>query len=298
MVKKIVVATDGEEGLDRLGHCLEALAASGVEQLIWVQALPWQDDAIGLPEDTTPQIEAARSRLRAHLTDHLPVDVVVQIGQPQEVILQAIQRFHPDLLIMGMSPNQLLLEKVFGSTTMTLLPKLTIPLLVIRPQLIAAFTLKELQLRCRGLLRSLLFPCDAEATQQPLLPQLIQICQKDPSHCQSILILHVLDTSSRRLQGIPFEELRQQALLKLTPIQQTLQQALPHTQITIQVEEGSPVQQILKTAASADVTAIALTSQNAGRFWELSIPSVTGELLRRSWHPVLFFPSRAKGSVD
>jgi nucleotide-binding universal stress UspA family protein len=61
-------------------------------------------------------------------------------------------------------------------------------------------------------------------------------------------------------------------------------------QVSTQIAHGEPIQEILKAANELDVSAIACSSDSLGKLIEWSIPSCAGEILRRSWHPVLYFP--------
>jgi nucleotide-binding universal stress UspA family protein len=294
MFKRILIATDGEDGLDRLGKCLGFLRDGGIEHVGFVRAVAWKDDALGIPDETVPEIVAAEAALRnccGSIPTGLVLEMCVQIGKPAEVIQRAIQQFHSDLVIMGTAVRDLLTEKVFGSNTMQLLPKLQIPLLVVRPQLIGAFTLEELQLRCRSLFRYLLVPYGFDESAQQFLGALTKLLLASPDHqCQSLQLLYVVDPSARSSQMSHPQVLQQTYQQDLEGVRQTLIQAAPEVKITTQVRIGTPVQEILRAAAEADVTAIATSSQRAGRFWEWSVPSLTGEILRRSWHPVLFVP--------
>jgi hypothetical protein len=47
---------------------------------------------------------------------------------------------------------------------------------------------------------------------------------------------------------------------------------------------------VLAMAQEHDVSAIAIASSTLGKLIELSSPSFAGEILRRSWHPVVYFP--------
>ncbi len=82
-----------------------------------------------------------------------------------------------------------------------------------------------------------------------------------------------------------------EAAAKLGTIGQELQEELPESiRVTTQVRYGAPVKEILEEAQEIDITAIATSSRNIGRAWEWTVPSVTGDILRRSWHSILFFP--------
>lgn len=294
MFKHLLIATDGEDGLDRLGHCLESLQATGVECVTFVHSIEYNEDIVGTPSRIAIEVEEAEQQLSSRLDpapEGLSMDVFVQCGKPAKIILNAIQLNKPDVLILGMAIRNLLLEKMFGSTTMELLPRLSIPMLVMRPQLVSSFTLAELQLRCRHLFDCILIPYDFSESAQMLVDSVITLANtyaegKKPS----LLLLYVVDPSTRRNQSLDSQALRQKAEQDLQDVQHKLIEANPHLSVMTEVRVGTPVREILMATGDSDMTAIAAASRNAGSFWEWSIPSLTGELLRKSWHPVLFFP--------
>ncbi|MFS8900217.1 universal stress protein [Synechococcus sp. H60.2] len=292
MFKNVLIATDCQDGLQRFGKCLDALHSNGIQRLVFLHSLIWKDDDIGLPEDPTPKIETKKAQFRQLLgtiPEGLEAKVLVQVGQPVDLILKGIQTYSSDLLITGMGIHNLLTEKLFGSTTVELLPRLNIPLLVMRPQLLAVFTLEELRLRSRHLFRSLLVPFDFEEPRRQLLSRLGQLLP-GTSQCQSVTLLYVVDPSARRNQGTPVEVLKRKAEADLAQVVGPLSEQVQPLQVRALVRVGSPLQEILATAAAEDVTAIATASPRVGSFWEWSVRSLTGEILRQSWHPVLFFP--------
>ncbi len=295
MFKNLLVATDRQDGLQRFGKCLEDLHRGGIERIAFVHSIAWQEDSIGIPEDITPEVQAQQAQLQELLSAipaGLEVKALVQVSKPVDLILKGIQQYGSDLVITGMDTHNLLTEKLFGSTTMTLLPKLKIPLLVMRPQLIATFTLEELRLRSRHLFRCILMPFDFEEPRQQLLNHLSRLLPNTP-HCQTVTLLYVIDPSARRNQGTDVEVLKRKAEADLAQVIEPLSERVKPVQLRTLVRVGSPLKEILATAADEDMTAIATASPNVGSFWEWSVRSLTGEILRRSWHPVLFFPRGA-----
>ncbi len=292
MFQNILIATDCQDGLQRFGRCLDALHSNGIQRLAFLHSLIWKDDDIGLPEDPTPKIETKKAQFRQLLgtiPEGLEAKALVQVGKPAELVLKAIQTCGSELLITGSATRNLLTEKLFGSTTMELLPRLTIPVMVMRPQLIAAFTLEELRLRSRHLFRCLLVPFDFEEPRRQLLNRLGQLLP-GTSQCQTVTLLYVVDPGARRNQGTPVEALQRKAEADLAQVIEPLIERVKPVQLRALVRVGSPLQEILATAADEDMTAIATASPRVGSFWEWSVRSLTGEILRQSWHPVLFFP--------
>ena len=106
------------------------------------------------------------------------------------------------------------------------------------------------------------------------------------------MLLAVLDTSSRRYSEEDADEQCRDAEAKLHELGEYFTKQVGHSlSIEYLVRKGSPVKEILTTAQEEDITAIATSSTNIGKIWELTVPSITGEILRRSWHSVSVFPS-------
>ncbi|MEN9220558.1 MAG: universal stress protein [Thermostichales cyanobacterium GMQP_bins_62] len=293
MFRRLVVATDGEDGLERLGSCLSQLQHSGIEQVTFVHATTWTDDGLGIPETTHPQVTQMEQRLWGAIQEPPPgmrVGVKVLFGKPVDVILRGVAETQADLVILAMSMQGFLAEKVFGSTTINLLPRLGIPALIIRPALLGALTLAELRSRCAHLFEYLLLPYDFGANAAKVLEKIASSLEAHPHpSCRHLSLLYVLDTTSRLGQMAASEQFSR-CEQQLQAVAQTYQQRLPGIQITARVRQGSPLTEILREAGATDVTAIALGSRKPGGLMEWSVPSLSGEILRKSWHSILFIP--------
>ena len=293
MFKRLLVATDGEDCLERLGSCLRQLHSIGIEQVTFVHAATWSDDGVGIPASTHPQITEMETRLWTAIQDPpatMTVLVRVLFGKPADVILRVATETHADAVILAMSMQGFLAEKVFGSTTMSLLPRLGIPALIIRPALLGALTLAELRSRCAHLFHYLLLPYNFEANATTVLEKITRALEADPQpKCAHLTLLYVLDTTSRLGQMTAKEQLPQ-SQQRLADVAAAYQRRLPQVTITAKVRQGSPLTEVLREAAATDVTAIALGSRKPGGFMEWSVPSLSGEILRKSWHSILFMP--------
>lgn len=87
---------------------------------------------------------------------------------------------------------------------------------------------------------------------------------------------------------VPIEPLLQQAQTDLLPVKAELEQL--NLQVQTEVRHGDPIAAIVKIADTEDISAIALTSDASSQRLEWFVTSFAGELLRRSLHPILFFP--------
>ncbi len=292
MFQRFLVSTDLTDGVYRLATCLSALAEAGVQQAVFLHVVPLGSDD-GVPRIEEDKIQQARQQLTASLGQvpaTIEVKVDVQTGKALELILKAVQTYGSQVIVLGKPVGSLLNEKLFGSTTTKLAQRSSIPLLVIRPQVISAFTQDELALRCRNLFRTLLIPYDGSAVAQEFLQQVAQhLSQQLGKAPEQIVLCRVIEEG--RYQSLSQAECQKQAEQDLAAAKASLTSiAELGIQVKTDVRTGNVVGQLLQAAMELDATAIVVASKTLGKIWELSVPSFAGELLRQSWRPVLFFP--------
>jgi nucleotide-binding universal stress UspA family protein len=100
------------------------------------------------------------------------------------------------------------------------------------------------------------------------------------------MLLWVVSEGGRR--EVPKDYQVQEAQEQLESVKAELEQL--GLQVHAQVRRGNAYEQILDAALEFDISAIAISSDNLGKLIEWPVRSFAGELMRRSWHPVLFFP--------
>ncbi|PZD73025.1 hypothetical protein C1752_02842 [Acaryochloris thomasi RCC1774] len=289
MFHRLLIATDFSDGLQRLVQFIPDLAQTGLQQITFLHCVPLKEDR-SIPRVDETKLSEARQRLAPALETHLDsitVNIEVTAGKPSEAIVKAIDKYDSDLLMVGMSTHSLLNEKLFGSTTCKLAQLVAVPLLILRPQLVSAYTVEELSLRCRHLFRYLLIPYDGSASGQQLIAFIQQQAINRPPHSlESCMLCWVVEASGRAKRSLqPHLDDKQVILQKL---QADLQQL--NLTVNYQVRTGNAIAEVNQVALEFDISAIAVSSRHFGRLWELSIPSFTGEMIRRSWHPILFVP--------
>jgi nucleotide-binding universal stress UspA family protein len=289
MFQKALISTDLEDGLYRLAYTIPSLAESGFKKITFFHNVPVETDR-SVPRVDEDEVAAAQASLKEEIQevpDGVDVNVIVSGGRASNNILQTVEATGCEVLFLGMPTRNILSEKLFGSTTMKLVEKTPVPMMILRPQLVATFTTEELSLRCRHLFQNLLIPYDGTAGSTEFLETLKrQIQQSPPPANHRYWLLWVIDDNIRReLQGDhPMEDARQ----RLEKAAETLR-AL-NLNVTTLVVEGDPLTEILRAADRYDIGAIATSSRGIGGLLRWSIPSLTREILRHSWHPVLYFP--------
>jgi nucleotide-binding universal stress UspA family protein len=290
MFQRLLVCTDLSDGLHRLVHFVPSLAAGGVKQITFLHVIPISTGR-EIPRVDEQKVAAARDRLTPPAADGIEVKVEVKWGRPIDQILGTAKDYQSDLILVGTPTRSLLTEKIMGSTMMELCKQISVPLMILRPQLIGAYTSEELNLRCRHLFRYLLIPYDGSQTADYLLGRVKQKAQERPGDSlEECKLCWVYQTSGRR--DIPKAEFSEASKAKLAAARGEL--TALGLQVSTEVVEGVAIQEVLMTAQENDVSAIAISSGTLGKLIEISSPSFAGEVLRRSWHPVIYFPP-AKG---
>jgi nucleotide-binding universal stress UspA family protein len=291
MFQRLLICTDFADGLQRLVNFVPSFAASGIERLVFLHSIPLEDSD-GVPRVDAKMLEQARDRLGValnHTVAGIDVQVEVESGRPIDLILSAAKEHDVDLILVGTPTRSLLAEKFFGSTTVELAQRLAVPLMILRPQLIAPYTSEELALRCRHLFRYLLVPYHGSDGSKYLLQRLKEISQQPTGGQLQLHLCWVVEGLRRR--DVPVAYQLQAAQTELETIAAELR-ALKVSIDPVEVREGDPIVEVLAAAQMADVSAIATTSSSANKLLRWSVPHFSDELLRRSWHPIIYFPSR------
>ncbi|MBO0352109.1 universal stress protein, partial [Phormidium pseudopriestleyi FRX01] len=224
MFKRVLISTDLDDGLVRLGKFLPSLAAGGMEHIVFLHSVPlWTKGQI--PREDTEKISLARDRLNAILNqvpDGLQVEVEVLSGNPTENILKAVERHKSEVMILGASYRNLLSEKLFGSTTLDLSGRTNIPMMTIPTALLSPLTSEELDLRCRHLFRYILLPYADTQASGVLIKEFKRYAQnRPPNSLERCMLAWVIDAGV--LRQVPKDYKLKEAHEKLAPIQAELE---------------------------------------------------------------------------
>ncbi|AOY80860.1 universal stress protein [Moorena producens JHB] len=292
MFQHCLICTDFSDGLYRLVEFVPSLAAGGIKKIVFCHFVAlWEEGEI--PRIDQEGIEQARRRLEKGLTnipEGVEVHIEVTSGRPSDSIPKIAKRYHADVILIGTPVRSLLQEKLFGSTTATLTKECRTPLLMLRPQLISAYTCEELDLRCKHLFRYLLIPYDGTTASNYTVERVKEYAKQAPDNSiKQCMLLWVVSEGGRR--ELSKDPQLQKAQDKLEPVKAELEEL--GLQVNTDVRVGNPREEILDTALEFDITAIAISSDHKGKFLDWSVRSLAGDLMRSSWHPVLFFPPQS-----
>lgn len=289
MFERCLICTDFSDGLYRFAEFVSSLAAGGIKHLTFLHSVPiWEGGEI--PRVDKEAIASSQQRLQ-QLLKNIPegIDVKIEVpsGRPLDTIPKVAKAENVELIIIGTAPQNLLQEKLFGSTATALVKACTTPLLILRPQLISTYTREELDLRCQHLLSCLLIPYNGSNSSKYLVQRVKEYAQKrSESSLKQCLLMWVVEEGGRR--EIPKDYKLRDAQEQLNQVKAELEEL--GLEVNTEVRLGNPYEEILATASVNDTSAIAIASDHLGKMIEFPARSFASELMRRSWHPILFFP--------
>ncbi|MDB9525643.1 universal stress protein [Oscillatoria sp. CS-180] len=289
MFQRVLISTDFKDGLYRLGCVVPSLVQAGVTEATFFHNVAVQTDR-SVPKVDEDGMKAARKRFEESIQtvpEGVTVDIHVTCGRPSDNIIKQVESSKCEVLFLGTPTRSALSEKLFGSTTAKLIERTSVPMIILRPQLISTYTTDELSLRCRNLMHNLLIPYDGTKGSSEFLDTLkTQIAKNPPPENHKYWLLWVIDENIRReLRG---DNPLQEAQARLQQAANTLREL--NVTVETVVKEGDPFEEIMNAADYYDIGAIATSSRGIGGFLRWSVPSLTREILRQSWHPVLYFP--------
>jgi nucleotide-binding universal stress UspA family protein len=290
MFRSCLICTDFSDGLYRLVDFIPHLAANGLNKIVFLHSVPvWEEGKV--PRIDTEKIEAAKVKLSKALEsvpEGIEVHIEVPSGRPTETIPQAAKKFQCEAILTGTPIRSLLQEKIFGSTSLELAKSTATPIMILRPQLISTYTCEELNLRCRNLWRYLLVPYNDGNSAKYLIDRIKDYARDRPDNSlqKCLLLWAIEETSSRR--GVPIKYRVEEAQKRLAQVKADLETTL-NLEVATKVSLGNPLMEILETAVTEDISAIATSYVTRGALLDWTVPSFADEILRNSWFPVLFF---------
>jgi len=287
MFQRILICTDLGDGINRLVNFIPELSQAGIKQVTFLHSAPLDDDC-EIPKEDQAAVQRAKDLLAPALAadaSGIEVSVEVDSGGPKEAILAMAKKYNSELVLLGSPIRSLLTQKMFGSTSSALAQKLKAPLLIMRPPVVSTYMVEELKLRCQSLFKSFLIPYDGSDSANHLLEEIKQQVSSNPeSALKSCVLVCVLESGTR----FPKDDPEGKAEAALAKAKADLESV--GLEVTTQVRRGGLMEQIMAAATDEDISAIAISDRKTNRLLDWSVPSFGAQVLRQSWHPVLFFP--------
>ncbi len=287
MFQRILICTDLGDGINRLVNFIPQLATAGVKQVTFLHSAPLDDDC-EIPKEDQAAVQRAKDILAPAIATQIPgIEVAVEVdsGGPKEAIINMVKKYDSELVLLGAPIRSLLTQKMFGSTSSALAHQLKRPLLIMRPPVVSTYMVQELKLRCENLFASYLIPYDGSDSANHLLDEIKQQVTNNPNNClKNCVLIWVIEAGGR------FPKANQEEKAEATLAKAKADLEGVGLSVTTQVRRGALMDQIMTAATDEDISAIAISDRKTNRLLDWSVPSFGAQVLRQSWHPVLFFP--------
>jgi nucleotide-binding universal stress UspA family protein len=293
MFERVLICTDFSDGMQRFAAFIPELGVTGIKHIVFLHTVMVEDKGVitKINDEKIEEVRAKLTRSLVEVPDGMEVKVEVLSGKPVDKILKVADNYQSQLIILGSQARPIIAEKLIGSTMAELSQKTKIPLLVLRPQLISTYTPEELSLRCQHLFRSLLIPYNNSEAANYLVAQVKEFAQKQSNKpLESCLLCWITKSKNTRdvSKNYSFEEVSN----TLSQVKTDLEEA--NLMVTTEIREGSSVTSVLEAAKKFSVSAIAVSTATIGKPQEWLVSSFAAEILRESWHPILFIPPHRK----
>ncbi|MDG2989933.1 universal stress protein [Candidatus Synechococcus calcipolaris G9] len=288
MFKHLLIPTDLTDGLPRLTGYLDAIAATGITKVIFLHCCIIVDDG-DKPRIREDKLSRARKILKLEETDipqGMTAEVILDNRRPADAILDTIDKHQIDLVLVSRPIRSFLDEKLFGSTTIAVMQRINVPVMVMRPQVLWVMTRDELCLRLQNFFSHLLIPYDHGSSAQHVIEVIKKNVVSQPKGLESCTLCWVVSDAGQ--QELAATQQFNEAERVLVSVKDDLQKL--GLVVETVIVSGTPVVEAQKAAHDRDIHAVVVSSGSVGKIWELSIPSFAGEILRRSVYPVIYFP--------
>lgn len=290
MFKRVLICTDFSDSLQRLAQFVPDLAKGGMDHIVFFHNVPLMTsrEIPCVDEDKVSEARQILAVAESSVPAGTTVEIEIASGRPSDNIVRAAKKHKPDIILSGMPTRSALNEKLFGSTTLAIADKVDMPILVMRPQLVATYRESELSQRCQHLFEYLLVPYDGSSSSKKLVGEIKKQIQNNPEGAlETCRLCWIVDDGGRIASNNPAEA-----------AQQALDQVKAEldgfgTEIKTEVRIGNPLEELMKSGEVHDISAIAICSGKSKGILKLTVPSFTSAILRASWHPIIHFP-RAK----
>ena len=288
MFQRCLICTEFSDGLDRLVKFVPSLAKSGLQQIIFYHSAPlWEEGEVArIDKDKINEAKQKLSEALRIIPKGVEVKIEVSSGDPVDSIPRILATHQIDVVILGTTIRSLLEEKIFGSTSTKIAKLTSVPILILRPQLISTYREEELDLRCQHLWRYLLIPYNDSKAARYCLDRIKHYAKSRAGNSFSKCLLLWVIEEVGRTEVIPEQKVKD-AKEKLNSVKAELE-ALD-LEVEAEVRRGNPVHEILQAGVNFDISAIAIGYDYPFSLISWTVPSIASDLLRSSWFPVLFF---------
>lgn len=289
MFTSILVATDLSDASDHVVGCLSPLRALGAERALLVYCLGIRH-LVEMEHLLAPMVEPKLQAQKAILEKAgFQVTVEITPGLPQHDINRVAVEKDCSLIAVGTHGRTMSGEIHLGGVASEIIHNIRKPILLVRLKITIAQDRRQCEAICLNMLDHVLFPTDFSDNAD----HAFKTVQELAGHgAKRVTLMHVQDKAAigKHLEErlAEFNEIDRDRLDRLKA---ELTRRGP-ADVRCEIQYGSPVTEILKTAREDAVSLIVMGSQGRCRGYvtELLLGSVSHNVARHAGVPMLLIP--------
>lgn len=279
---KVLLATDFSKTAEKLTDCLVELKNVGIEEVLILQVL---EDHIGSFEGAhfakkTDQKLLEKSREKAEKIG-LKASTAVEIGKPYKKIIEKAEEENCSLILISSHGGGIIKELLLGSTTLNLIRKTTVPVLIEKYEEIARDEFKTVS---KNKFERILLPIDFSVFNDKVL----DMVKKMSNPSEEIILTNIIE-SSDNLEEL--KERKKEVEKRLKEIHKELTAEIINSRCNIEVRHGDPAKNIIEVAEEKDAGLIIMSKKGKSNLKELLIGSTAEKVAEKSPIPVLLVPA-------
>jgi len=280
---RLLVPVDGSALSDDAISTLPRLLQGRSAEVTLLRVLGGGTRGVAASHEEVVAAEAHLDGLRDRLAERgVTADRRVARGDPAARILAVARELDPDLLVMSTHGRSGVARWVRGSVAERVLRHADAPVFLCTPRV-----LEEESWRLEAAFQRIVVPLDASDLGVDALPHVEELARL---HGAEVVLVHVVAPG-----GSDEEEAGRAAARESIAVAKGLLEGA-EVEVTVRVEVGDPVEQILKVARSANLVALATHGRSGTARWWFG--SVAEQVLRRCSRPLLVVRGREEGQVQ
>jgi nucleotide-binding universal stress UspA family protein len=282
MFKKILYPTDFSEPATKLVEAIDELKKVGLREIVLTHIIDIRN-VLGMTQQLEKQAMQALGGIKNQLGEKkLKVKTCLKVGVPFIEIVELAKKEKVSMILMGSHGKGFVKQMVLGSTSDNVLRHATVPVLIVRLQMVERPG-KPVKFIYRRMLRKILCPTDFSDCAWKALRYVKKLGE---AGAKKAVVMHVQDVRKRVpeiMEKLPeYDRIDLQVLNK---IKHELE--VTGMRVKTLLTEGIPFVEINRVAEEEDASLIVMGSHGRSMVKEMLLGSVCGKVVRRTTRPVL-----------